>query len=178
LSIEIFTLEDYLRSLHSAGCSSVEVVIDKKMTEMEVIEELSDGMTIGIGGWGSRRKPMSLVRAIACSNLKDLTIVSYGGPDVGLLCATGKIRKAIYGFVSLDSIPLEPHFRNAKQEGTIETGELDEGAFYLGLLAAAHRVPFYPTRAGLGSDMLMMNPEIKTIESPYESSDGGKVKNW
>ena len=144
------------------------------MTEMEVVEELSDGMTIGIGGWGSRRKPMSLVRAIACSNLKDLTIVSYGGPEVGLLCATGKIRKAIYGFVSLDSIPLEPHFRNAKQEGTIETGELDEGAFYLGLLAAAHRMPFYPTRAGLGSDMLMMNPEIKKIESPYESSDGEK----
>ena len=144
------------------------------MTEMEVVEELSDGMTIGIGGWGSRRKPMSLVRAIACSNLKDLTIVSYGGPEVGLLCATGKIRKAIYGFVSLDSIPLEPHFRNAKQEGTIETGELDEGAFYLGLLAAAHRMPFYPTRAGLGSDMLMMNPEIKTIESPYESSNGEK----
>jgi|TARA_E500000331_G_scaffold275004_1_gene267279 glutaconate CoA-transferase subunit A len=156
------------------GCPSVEVVIDKKMTETEVIEELSDGMTIGIGGWGSRRKPMSLVRAIACSNLKDLTIVSYGGPEVGLLCATGKIRKAIYGFVSLDSIALEPHFRNAKQEGIIETGELDEGAFYLGLLAAAHRMPFYPTRAGLGSDMLMMNPEIKTIESPYESSNGEK----
>ena len=174
LSIEIFTLEEYLRSLHSVGCSSVEVVIDKKMTETEVIEELSDGMTIGIGGWGSRRKPMSLVRAIARSDLKDLTIVSYGGPDIGLLCATGKIRKAIYGFVSLDSIPLEPHFRNAKQEGTIETSELDEGAFYLGLLAAAHRMPFYPTRAGMGSDMLMMNPDIKTIESPYKSSDGEK----
>ena len=156
------------------GCPSVEVVIDKKMTETEVIEELSDGMTIGIGGWGSRRKPMSLVRAIACSNLKDLTIVSYGGPEVGLLCAAGKIRKAIYGFVSLDSIALEPHFRNAKLEGIIETGELDEGAFYLGLIAAAHRMPFYPTRAGLGSDMLMMNPEIKTIESPYESSNGEK----
>ena len=174
LFIEIFTLEEYLRSLHSVGCSSVEVVIDKKMTEMEVIEELTDGMTIGVGGWGSRRKPMSLIRAIARSNLKDLTIVSYGGPDIGLLCATGKVRKAIYGFVSLDSIPLEPHFRNAKQSGTIETSELDEGAFYLGLLAAAHRMPFYPTRAGLGSDMLEMNPEIKTIESPYKSGDGEK----
>ena len=34
------------------------------MTEDEVVAELRDGMTIGIGGWGSRRKPMSLVRAI------------------------------------------------------------------------------------------------------------------
>ena len=43
--------------------------------------------------------------------------MSYGGPDVGLLCAAGKVRKLVYGFVSLDSIPLEPHFRAARQSG-------------------------------------------------------------
>ncbi len=82
--------------------------MDKRTTEREVVAELRDGMTIGVGGWGSRRKPMSLVREILRSELRDLTIVSYGGPDVGLLCAAGKVRKVIYGFVSLDSIPLEP----------------------------------------------------------------------
>ncbi|MCZ6782852.1 MAG: acyl CoA--acetate/3-ketoacid CoA transferase subunit alpha, partial [Proteobacteria bacterium] len=81
-------------------------------------------MTVGIGGWGSRRKPMSLVRAILRSALRDLTIVSYGGPDVGLLAATGRIRKLVYGFVSLDSIPLEPHFRRARQRGQFEVMEL------------------------------------------------------
>ena len=40
-------------------------------------------MTIGIGGWGSRRKPMALVRAILRSPLRDLTIVSYAGPTWG-----------------------------------------------------------------------------------------------
>jgi glutaconate CoA-transferase subunit A len=140
---------------------------DKRMTEDDVVAELRSGMTIGIGGWGSRRKPMSLVRAILRSDLKDLTIVTYGGPDVGLLCATGKVKKVCYGFVSLDSIPLEPHFRKARQSGAIDFMELDEGAFYLGLMAAAHRVPFYPTRAGLGTDMLTMNPELKTVRSPY-----------
>ena len=100
---------------------------DKRMSEDEVVAQLEDGMTIGIGGWGSRRKPMSLVRAIVRSSLKDLTIVSYGGPDVGLLCATGQAKKVVYGFVSLDSIPLEPHFRKARQAGTSEAVELDEG---------------------------------------------------
>ncbi|HLG92540.1 MAG TPA: CoA-transferase, partial [Acidimicrobiales bacterium] len=33
------------------------------MTAEEVVSELSDGMVIGVGGWGSRRKPMSLIRA-------------------------------------------------------------------------------------------------------------------
>jgi glutaconate CoA-transferase, subunit A len=144
---------------------------DKRMSEDEVIGELRDGMTIGIGGGGSRRKPMSLVRAILRSGLKDLTIVTYGGPDVGLLCATGKAKKVVYGFVSLDSIPLEPHFRKARQTGSIESVELDEGAFYLGLMAAAHRVPFYPTRAGLGTDMLTTNPQIKLVKSPYEDGE-------
>jgi glutaconate CoA-transferase subunit A len=146
-------------------------VPDKRMTEAEVVAELRHGMTIGIGGWGSRRKPMSLVRAIARSALRDLTIVAYGGPDVGLLCAAGKVRKLVYSFVSLDSIPLEPHFRAARQAGTVETMELDEGMFLLGLQAAAWRLPFLPTRVGLGSDVLRVNPELRTVRSPYEDGE-------
>ena len=145
---------------------------NKILTEEEVVAAIQDGMTIGVGGWGSRRKPMSLIRAIIRAGRKDLTIVSYGGPEIGLLSATGQLRKAIYGFVSLDSIPLEPHFRIARQTGRIEVAEIDEGAFYLGLMAAAHRVPFYPTRAGLGSDMLAMNPELELVKSPYPNESG------
>src|SRR4051794_38806599 len=144
---------------------------DKRMTEAEVVAGLRDGMTIGIGGWGSRRKPMSLVKAIVRSPLKALPIVSYGGPDVGLLCAAGKVKKAIYGFVSLDSIPLEPHFRAARQAGTIEATELDEGMLQWGLYAASLRLPFLPTRAGLGSDVLRVNPELRTVRSPYDDAE-------
>src|SRR4051794_19857973 len=139
----------------------------KVMTEDEVVSQLSSGMTIGIGGWGSRRKPMALVRAIARSSLTDLTLVSYGGPDVGLLCATGKVRKVVFAFVSLDSIALEPHFRNAMQAGAVDTLQLDEGMFLLGLQAAAWRVPFLPTRVGLGSDVVDRQDEITTVRSPY-----------
>jgi glutaconate CoA-transferase subunit A len=141
------------------------------MTIDEVVGELRDGMTIGIGGWGSRRKPMAFVRAILRSPLRDLTIVSYGGPDVGLLCATGKASKVVYGFVSLDSIPLEPHFRAARQNATIEAQELDEGMLQWGLYAAALRLPFLPTRAGLGSDIMATNPQLRTVRSPYDDGE-------
>ena len=145
--------------------------MDKRMTHDEVVAQLEDGMTIGIGGWGSRRKPMSLVRAIAASDLKELTIVSYGGPDVGLLCATGKVKKLVFAFVSLDSIPLEPWFRKARQSGAIEVEEYDEGMFWWGLYAAANRLPFLPTRSGLGSDILKVNPHLKTVKSPYADGE-------
>ncbi|HVM41483.1 MAG TPA: CoA-transferase [Acidimicrobiia bacterium] len=144
---------------------------DKRMTEEEVVAELRSGMTIGIGGWGSRRKPMSLVRAILRSELTDLTVVAYGGPDVGLLCAAGKVRKVVYSFVSLDSIPLEPWFRRAREEGSIEVDEYDEGMFLLGLQAAAWRVPFLPTRVGLGTDLLTLQPWLKTVRSPYDDGE-------
>jgi glutaconate CoA-transferase subunit A len=144
---------------------------DKRMTIDAVVSELSDGMTIGIAGWGSRRKPMAFVRAILRSSLKDLTIVSYGGPDVGLLCKSGQARKIVYGFVSLDSIPLEPHFRAARQNGTVEAEEYDEGMFQWGLRAAAQRVSFLPTRAGLGTDLLESNPRLKLVTSPYDDGE-------
>ena len=141
------------------------------MTPDEVAAELRSGMTVGIGGWGSRRKPMALVRAILRTDVRDLTVVSYGGPDVGLLVAGGRVRRVVTGFVSLDSIPLEPHFRLARQRGAVELTEVDEGMLYWGLLAAAHRLPFLPIRAGLGSDVLRVNPDLRTIRSPYADGE-------
>ncbi|MDJ0785878.1 MAG: CoA-transferase [Myxococcota bacterium] len=144
---------------------------DKRTTAQAAVAEIQDGMTVGIGGWGSRRKPMALVRELLRSPVKDLTVVTYGGPDAGLLCRAGKVKRLIYGFVSLDSIPLEPHFRAARQAGGFLASELDEGMLQWGLYAAALRLPFLPTRAGLGSDVLRINPELRTVQSPYEDGE-------
>jgi glutaconate CoA-transferase subunit A len=144
---------------------------DKRLSAADAVAQLADGMTIGIGGWASRRKPMALVREILRSPLRDLTVVSYGGPDVGLLCAAGKVKKVVYGFVSLDSIPLEPHFRAARQAATIEAVELDEGMLQWGLYAASLRLPFLPTRSGWGSDVMAINPWLRTVRSPYDDGE-------
>ena len=151
--------------------TALRATTDKRTTEDEVVAELRDGMTIGIGGWASRRKPMSLVRAMLRSSIRDLTLVSYGGPDVGLLCAAGKVRRVVYGFVSLDTIPLEPHFRAARQSGAVQATEVDEGMLQWGLYAAAIRLPFLPSRAGLGSDVMVVNPELRTVRSPYADAE-------
>lgn len=145
--------------------------MNKQMTIQEVVANLEDGMTIGIGGWGPRRKPMALIREILRSDLKDLTIVAYGGADVGMLCAAGKVKKVIFAFVSLDFIPLEPYFRQARQSGSIETMEIDEGMMLLGLRAASWGLPYMPTQIGLGTDVIKVNSEIKVIDSPYDDKE-------
>lgn len=154
---------------------------DKRTTDDEVVAGIESGMTVGIGGWGSRRKPMSLVRALLRSDVRDLHVVSYGGPDVGMLCAGGMVSRVTFAFVALDqwsdaagtSVPgLEPHFRQARQSGVVRGTEVDEGMLLLGLQAAAWRVPFLPTRVGLGSDLFRVDPDLRTVTSPYPGPDG------
>ena len=152
---------------------------DKRMSAADVVGRLKSGMTIGIGGWGSRRKPMALVREIVKSDLRDLTIVTFGGPDLGVLCTAGKVKRAVYAFVAPDvagatnknSPVLDGHFRKARQSGAIEDESYDEGMVLLGLQAAAWRVPFLPTRGGLGSDLLRDNPRLRTVTSPFEDGE-------
>jgi glutaconate CoA-transferase subunit A len=110
---------------------------------------------------------MSLVRAILRSPVRDLTVVSFGGPDVGLLCAAGKVRELVFGFVSLDSIAYDPWFQRVRQSGALAVREWDEGMVVAGLRAAAQRLPFLPIRAGLGSDVLTFDPSLRTVRSPY-----------
>ncbi|MFJ3668488.1 CoA transferase subunit A [Streptomyces sp. NPDC090106] len=144
---------------------------DKTMTAAEAVSRLRSGMTLGIGGWGSRRKPMELVRALLRTEVTDLTVVSCGGPDVGMLAAAGRVRRLVAPFVTLDSIPLEPHYRAARENGTLELTELDEAMFLWGLRAAAHRLPFLPLRSALGSDVMRVNPELRTVTSPYADGE-------
>ena len=146
---------------------------DKRTTLDEAVARIENGMTIGIGGWGSRRKPLAFVRALMRTDVTDLTVVSYGGPDIGLLCSAGKISKLYYGFVSLDSAPFyDPWFSRARTSGSIVAREMDEGMLRCGLQAAAQRLPFLPIRAGLGSSVPdFWDGELKTVQSPYATGD-------
>ena len=146
---------------------------DKRTTLDDAVADIESGMTIGIGGWGSRRKPMAFVRALLRTDVSDLTVVTYGGPDLGLLCSAGKVRKVYYGFVSLDSPPFyDPWFSRARTTGSIVAREMDEGMLRSGLQAAAQRLPFLPTRAGLGSSVPdFWDGELKTVRSPYDDQE-------
>ena len=144
---------------------------DKRAPLDALAAELRDGMTLGVGGWGARRKPMALIDAVCASPVRDLTVVSFGGPDVGRLLEAGKVKKLVFGFVTLDVVPLEPRFRQARERGEIEAVEYDEGMLVLALRAAAWRVPFLPTRAGLGSDVPAWNPSLRTVRSPYDDGE-------
>ena len=101
---------------------------------------LRDGMTLGIGGWGPRRKPMALVREILRSPLRDLTLVRYGGPGRrhALRRRQDRARSSTASSRST-SMPVEPWFRKAREAGAIEAREIDEGLLQWGCKAAGMR---------------------------------------
>ena len=83
----------------------------------------------------------------------------------------GQATRIVHGFVTLDTIAIEPHFAAARQAGSVEVVELDESLLVSGLRAAGRRLPFEVTRSGLGADLLAANPQIRTITSPYDDGE-------
>ena len=142
------------------------------MTADDVVAELRDGMTIGIGGWGSRRKPMSLVRAILRSSLRDLTIVSYGGPDVGHAVrgrqgAQGRLRLRV---ARLDParapLPRGPPGR-ARSRRSSSTRACSSGG------STRRRCGCRSCRPAPASAPTCMevNPQLRTVRSPYDDGE-------
>ncbi len=142
--------------------------MDKRMSIDEVIDQIPDGAKVAIGGSSISRKPMALVRALARSDRRDLTvIVDVGGPDVDLLLGTGRVAEVIYAFVGFEVLGLAPHFRRARQKQAVRFQEWTEYTVMAGLDAAIKRVPFMPTHATLGTDVLRVNSSFKEIRDPF-----------
>lgn len=138
------------------------------MTVDEVIDRIPNGGTVAIGGSSISRKPMALVRALARSDRRDLTvIVDVGGPDVDLLLGTGRVAEVIYAFVGFEVLGLAPHFRRARQNQSVRFQEWTEYTVMAGLDATIKRVPFMPTHATLGTDVLRVNTAFKEIRDPF-----------
>lgn len=142
----------------------------KRIVDLEdVLARVSDGMTVGIGGFINSSHPMMVVRGLIRRGLKDLTVVgaASAGLEVDLLVAAGCARRVVAPYVSGEALaPIGPAFRAAAERGKIEVFELDEAMYYAALRAAAQRIPFNPWRSGVGTSFPEVNPAIKVFQDP------------
>jgi glutaconate CoA-transferase subunit A len=136
-----------------------------KLTSMEdAAARVTDGSTVAVGGLLMNGAPMAFCRELARRGARDLTVVAIvAGPSVDWLVAAGCVRKAVVGLVSMEGFGLAPHFRRAAEHGEIEVEEWSEHTIICGLQAAAARLPFMPTKAGLGTDMPALHPELTQV---------------
>ncbi len=130
--------------------------------------ELGDGATVAVGGLGSVRRPMGLLRALVASGVTDLVVVSFlGGLDVEYLLAAGVVDTLHTAGTSLDAAGLAPLYRRARQDGSPTVREWGEGSLHAALEASARGLPYLPTTTAVASDVVAHNPDLAVADDPF-----------
>ena len=118
---------------------------DKLISLEEAAALVTDGSSLGLGGWIFNGQPMALVRALVRRGARDLALVPAPGsiaPD--LLIGAGCVRRTLCVFISFEQFGLAPHFRRTAEAGTLEVTDIDGPAFAGGLRAAMGDLPWVP----------------------------------
>jgi len=116
----------------------------------EAIQDVSDGATIMVGGFGLCGMPENLIRALAHKGVKNLTTISNNagvdGAGMGLLLANGQIRRHIGTYVGENKL-LEQMVLN----GTVELDLVPQGTFAERIRAGGAGIPAFFTPTGVGT---------------------------
>lgn len=133
---------------------------------------VEDRALVFLGGAGLARKPMALVRAIVARGARGLRLVTFiGGPDVELLLRAGAVAEVHAAAVGLDHLGMAPAYRRAREEGSVRCFDYSEGMLVAALEAGARRLPFMPVRAGIGTSLLDVNPNLHAFKDPIGGED-------
>ena len=140
---------------------------DRTIDIAAAVEQVADGMTVGLSGFSYQNPPMAIVRQIIRRGLRDLTLVS--GPTAGietdLLIGAGCVRRVVAAGVALERIAgIAPAFRYHAERGDVEVWECDECIWYVALKAGAWGVPYLLWRGGVGTSLPELNTELEEVE--------------
>jgi 3-oxoacid CoA-transferase subunit A len=116
----------------------------------EAIQDVFDGATIMVGGFGLCGIPENLIRALVRKGVKNLTTISNNagvdGLGVGMLLANGQLRKHIGTYVGENKL-LEKMVLN----GTVELDLVPQGTFAERIRAGGAGIPAFFTPTGVGT---------------------------
>jgi glutaconate CoA-transferase subunit A len=133
----------------------------------DAVALVGDGALVAFGGAILRGKPVAAAQALARAGRRELDLVAFTGSlEVELLVAAGALRSVAASYVGLGGHGPARGFAAAVAEGRIDDRELSEWMLVGGLRAAAMGVPFLPTRAGLGSELVEARG-LRTVADPY-----------
>jgi glutaconate CoA-transferase subunit A len=146
--------------------------VEKVLKIEQAVALVPDGSIIALGGLSMNSSPMAFVREIIRQGKKDLTIVAIvNGMAIDWLVAAGCVSRVISGLISFEGMGLAPNFRHAVESGTVALEEYSEYLLIARLRAAATHLPFIPTKAGLGTDVIGLHPETTRLETDPASGE-------
>ncbi len=116
----------------------------------EAIQDVFDGATIMVGGFGLCGMPENLIRALARKGVKNLSTISNNvgidGVGMGLLLANGQIRRHVGTYVGENRL-LEQMVLN----GNLQLELVPQGTFSERIRAGGAGIPAFFTPTGVGT---------------------------
>src|SRR6202790_4287459 len=116
----------------------------------EAIQDVFDGATIMVGGFGLCGNPENLIRALVHKGVKNLTTMSNNagvdGFGLGLLLAAGQIRKHIGTYVGENKL-----LEQMVLQGKVELDLVPQGTFAERIRAGGAGIPAFFTPTGVGT---------------------------
>jgi len=148
----------------------------------EAIQDVFDGATIMVGGFGLCGIPENLIRALVRKGVKNLTTISNNvgvdGFGMGLLLAAGQIRKHIGTYVGENKL-----LEQMVLQGKVELDLVPQGTFSERIRAGGAGIPAFFTPTGVGT-IVGENKETREFDGrPYLmeralKADFAFIKAW
>jgi 3-oxoacid CoA-transferase subunit A len=116
----------------------------------EAIQDVFDGASIMVGGFGLCGIPENLIRALVRKAVKNLTTISNNagvdGFGVGMLLANGQLRRHIGTYVGENKL-----LEKMVLDGTVELDLVPQGTFAERIRAGGAGIPAFFTPTGVGT---------------------------
>lgn len=135
---------------------------------------VNDAQTLALGGMTLYRRPAAFVRELLrrSPRPRDLTLLCFtAGYESDLLIGAGCVGTMRSVYVGLESFGLAPMFTQFAQNGTVRILEETEASIVMGMRAGMSGVGFMPSHAWLGTDLLRLRPDVRTIKDPYSGEE-------
>lgn len=143
---------------------------DKRISLSEAASLVQSGQTLALGGNMLYRRPVAFVYELLRRPQPptDLTLLCFtAGYESDLLVGAGCVSRTRTCYFGLEAFGLAPMFTAAVSAGTIQVIEETEASIAFGLRARLAGVGFMPSTAWLGTDLLALRPDVKTVSDPY-----------
>src|ERR1035438_1463770 len=148
----------------------------------EAIQDVFEGATIMVGGFGLCGMPENLIRALAHKGTKNLTTISNNvgidGVGMGLLLANGQIRRHIGTYVGENKL-----LEQMVLAGTLQLELVPQGTFSERIRAGGAGIPAFFTPTGVGT-VVADGKETREFDGrPYQigralKADFALIKAW
>jgi 3-oxoacid CoA-transferase subunit A len=135
----------------------------------EAVKDITDNMTLLVGGFGLCGIPENCISALVKKNVKGLTCISNNaGVDdfgLGLLLQTKQIKKMISSYVGENA-----EFERQMLSGELEVELIPQGTLATRCLAAGYGMPVIYTPAGVGTEVAI-GKEVRRFNYNGEEKD-------